>query len=262
MRKRPAFRGWWLHLVGFAALIVVLVWTQTSVRGLGDELKQSRADNAALAEQVKELGGTPTVAPPPIEGVTGDDVRAIVTDELTKHKVTLTPAEVSQIARVAAGMVPKPKDGVTPSAAQVRGIVSATFQAFCAQPSKPCEGKEGPKGKDAPPITEAQLSAVVGAFCGEDAENCRGLRGEVGPAGRGIKSITKSGETVTVTYTDGTTDTFTVPDGKDGRGIASGPTCTGSGKDSYWLTVYTDGTEQKQDGPCRIDVVPPIVEPK
>jgi hypothetical protein len=41
------------------------------------------------------------------------------------------------------------------------------------------------------------------------------------------------------------------PKGEAGRGIASGPTCMGEGRDSYWLTKYSDDTEQRQDGPCR-----------
>lgn len=247
-------RGWWLHIAGFTALIMVLVWTQTTVRSLGDDLEQTRADNAALAKQVEELGGTPTVAPPPTKGISDEDVRAIVTDELSKQKVNLTQVEVDQIARVAATMVPKPKNGTTPSAAQVQGVVSATILTFCAQDSQPCRGGEGPKGKDAPPITEAQLSGAVGAFCGEDAANCRGPRGETGSAGRGIKSITKSGEIVTVTYTDDTTITFTVPDGQvgpqgtPGRGIVS----TKCQEDGKWLFTYSDDSTEIVDGPCRV----------
>lgn len=255
------FRGWWLHIAGFTALIVVLVWTQTTVNSLGDDLEQSRADSAALAKQVEELGGTPTVAPPPIKGISNDDVRAIVNDELSKHKIALTQSEIDQIARVASSMVPKPKNGTTPSSAQVQGVVSATILTFCAQDSQPCRGGEGPKGKDAPPITEAQLSGAVGAFCGEDAVNCRGPRGETGATGRGIKSITKSGETVAVTYTDDTTTTFTVPDGQvgpvgpqgePGRGITS----TKCQDDGTWLFLYSDGSTETVEGPCRI-VVPP-----
>jgi hypothetical protein len=260
MRKRPVSRVW-LYVIGVVVVIAALTWVQFSIKSLGNELERARSDNAALAKQVKELGGTPVVAPPPIKGISTDDVRAIVTDELTKNKVNLTQGQVSQIARVAASMVPKPKNGTTPTPAQVQGVVSATINAFCAQGSQPCRGKTGPKGQDAPPITEDQLSAVVGAFCGEDAVNCRGPRGETGAAGRGIKSITKSGETVTVTYTDDTADTFTVADGKDGgdgapgadgRGIKS-VTCQANGD---WLIVYTDDTTSTTDGPCR--VVPPI----
>lgn len=257
MRKRPVVRARWLYGIVFAVLVASFVWTQITVQSLGDDLEKSRADSAALAKQVKQLGGTPTVAPSPIKGVSNDDVRAIVTDELSKSKIDLTQTQVSQIARVAAAMVPKPKDGITPSSTQVQGVVSATITAFCAQASQPCRGKEGLKGKDAPPITEAQLSAVVGAFCGADAVNCRGPRGEAGSDGRGIKSVTKSGETVTVTYTDGTTDTFTVPDGKDGaagRGIAK-IECQ---DDGTWLFTYTDGTTATVDGPCRVHVVPSL----
>jgi hypothetical protein len=45
-------------------------------------------------------------------------------------------------------------------------------------------------------------------------------------------------------------------DGKPGRGIVSGPTCMGEGPDSYWLTKYSDETEQRQDGPCRASTTP------
>lgn len=250
-----------LHVVLLALFIsVILALIVGGGAFFWNELEQAKADSAALAKQVKDLGGTPVVAPPPLKGISNDDVRAIVNDELSKHKITLTQAQVSQIAGVAAGMVPKPKNGATPSQAQVQGVVSATIQGFCAQPSKPCQGKTGPKGKDAPPITAAQLSAVVEAFCGEDAAKCRGSRGDTGPAGRGIKSIAKSGETLTVTYTDDTVDTFTVPDGAtgatgpEGRGIAK----TECQQDGTWLFTYTDGTTQPVDGPCRVQPVPSV----
>ncbi|NLA77883.1 MAG: hypothetical protein GX851_08685 [Clostridiales bacterium] len=43
-----------------------------------------------------------------------------------------------------------------------------------------------------------------------------------GDAGRGIESIVKTGETLSVTYTDATTDVFTVPDGSRGESGADG----------------------------------------
>ena len=217
---------------------------------LWSEIQQTREDNAALANQVRSLGGTPTVAPEPVKGMSPDQVRGIVTEELGKYKVTLTRDQVSTIASAAAALVPKPENGTTPTAAQVQGVVSATIKTFCAQSSSPCQGQTGPKGKDAAPITADQLRDAVAAFCGEDAVNCRG---KTGPAGRGITSIAKSGETVTVTYTDGTTAEFTVADGAPG-GIGPagrGITKTECQQDGTWLFTYTDGSTSTTDGPCR-----------
>lgn len=76
-----------------------------------------------------------------------------------------------------------------------------------------------------------QLDAVIAAW---EALLNGTLKGDTG---RGISSITKSGETVTVTYTDDTSDTFTVPNGATGNGISS------ISKSGETLTVnYTNGT--------------------
>ena len=249
MRRRPASRKW-LYVVGIVALIVVLSWVQFSIRSLGNDLERSRADNAALANQVKDLGATPVVAPPPVKGLSAEDVRSVVTDELSRHKVTLSQAEISRIARTAAALVPPPKDGVSPSPAQIRAVVVSAVTAYCA--GDKCAGKKGDDGvtppclrttqqcqgrdgEDAPKVTDEELlaaaKAALAAYCGQETKPCDGK--------------------------DGTNGT----NGADGRGIVSGPTCTGSGKDSYWVTTYTDGKEETQPGPCRIDVVPPITEP-
>jgi hypothetical protein len=270
------------------ALIVLGVYgagqkdkAQDAERTLGDlaaEVQDKCTANPTEARKVfgetcgkaKEIDERPPEkkADPVAQGPTESEVRAIVVTELSKNRVSITQAEINQVARVAAGMVPKPKDGKPPAPAQVQGVVSATLMTFCAQDSKPCEGDEGPKGKDAPPITEARLSDAVAAFCGEGAVNCRGGDGKPGTDGtdgtdgqdgRGIKSITKSGEVVTVTYTDDTTATFTVPDGAEGkvgpagRGIAD----TDCQEDGDWLITYTDGTTDTARGPCRVVAAPP-----
>ena len=54
-----------------------------------------------------------------------------------------------------------------------------------------------------------------------------GSAGSSGPRGRGITSITKAGELVTVLFTDNTTSTFTVPNGADGGIGPIGPAGNG-----------------------------------
>lgn len=67
------------------------------------------------------------------------------------------------------------------------------------------------------------------------------------PIGVGIASIEKTGtsglvDTYTITYTDQTTDTFTVTNGEDGRGIVNiAKTATSGLVDTYTIT-YTDQT--------------------
>jgi len=245
MRKRPTVR--WrvgLYAVGLVVLVGSLVWTQTTVKSLGRDLEKTRADNVALAEQVKDLGGQPVVAPPPIKGISADEVRSIVTDELSKQKASLSVAEINQIARVAAGMVPKPKDGVSPSAAQVRAVVASTVAAYCA--GDKCVGKDGKDGEDgadgadgedAPAVTDEELLAsaqqALAAYCAQDSRPCDGRDGVDGKDG---------------------TDGQPGADGKDGRGVKS-VTCQ---DDGTWLVTYTDDTTSTTDGPCRVvPVLPP-----
>lgn len=205
MRKRPANRTWGylLGLAALAAFIGFLVWTQTSLRSIGDELQQSKADNAALAEQVRSLGGQPVAEAKP--GERGD--------------------------RGPQGIQGPPGPQGPPGITGPQGPIGITGQSpqCLLEPSK-CVGPKGAAGVQGP----------------EGPQGDTGPQGETGPQG----PAGPQGD-------PGTTGPAG-PQGDPGRGIVSGPTCTGSGQDSYWLTVYTDGTEQRQDGPCRIDVVPPV----
>ena len=86
----------------------------------------------------------------------------------------------------------------------------------------------------------------------------QGPKGDDGADGRGIVSITKTGtlglvDTYTITYTDGTTSTYTITNGKDGSGGGGGGGEDGRGivsitktdteglVDTYTI-LYTDGT--------------------
>lgn len=206
--------------------------------------------NRRLAAAGKPTVAVPTaspVGPPtaaPTTGLSLDDVRAVVAIELANHKVTLTEAEISQIARVAVSLIPKPKDGVTPTAAQLQPLVTATVAAYCT--SDRCVGKAGPTGpaggvgrqgadgKDAPAVTDEQLyeqaQKALLAYCSLDSKPCQGPTGPQGPAGK---------DAVSIDDTD----------------------CVGDGSESYWRIHYSDGTTGTSTGPCRVEIVPPVTPP-
>lgn len=213
-----------------------------------DGLKKSVDEaNRRLSAAGKPTVPVPSVSPvtPPqlpdgLSSAQTAEVRSIVVTELAQQKVSLPATEVTQIARVAASLVPKPKNGVSPSTAQLQAIAAAAVAAYCA--GDKCVGKTGEPGatvtgaagKDAPPVTDEQLAARVTAYCAQDSHPCQGPTGPGGPEG---------------------------PTGPAGRGIEAGPTCLGEGADSYWLTRYSDGTEQRQDGPCRAAPLVPTAPP-
>jgi len=163
---------------------------------------------------------TPTATPekpeetPPVS-LSEQQVREIVVSEVARRKLTLTPEQITTVATVASNMVPKPKDGKTPTKAELQPLASAAVATFCANGA--CRGKDG---ADAPPVTEQQLAATLAAYC-EERNGCIGQRGETGASGndgRGITSVTRNETTgvVTVNYTSGDPDTFIVKDGTPG----------------------------------------------
>lgn len=225
-------------------------------------LEQQVVANGQLAQAAKEgveeanrrlrAAGKPTVpvpsespiSPQPstkqVESLTVDQVRAIVVTELARHKAQLSQAEINQVARVAAAMVPKPADGKTPTKAELQPMVVAALAAYCVDDKcvgkagdkgpKGDQGDKGPKGDDAPKVTDEQLLAAAQAalqtYCAAESQPCRGPQGEPGAS-------------------------VTGPPGAAGRGIAD----TDCQDDGTWLITYSDGTTDTARGPCR--VVPP-----
>lgn len=211
---------------------------------------QVNANAKALAEanaRLVALGKSPVAVPKPtpsppvqVDEFTAEEaaaVRLIVTDQLSRQKVTITQAEISQIARVAAQLVPKPADGKPPTVAQIQPVVTAAIAAYCT--GDKCvgktgelgpEGKPGRDGKDAPKVTDEELlkaaQQALAAYCAGETKPCDGKPG-----------------------TDGT-------DGKDGRGIAD-TDCVGAGLESHWAISYSDGTTSTAQGPCRVALVDP-----
>lgn len=178
------------------------------------QLERSRADNAALAKQVRSLGGQPVA-----EGKPGQS---------GKDGPPGPPGTPGRDGRPG-------KDGTTPPC-----LLSANR---CVGPAGPPgaigkTGPVGPAGKDGAPGEPGKDGApgkegLPGKDGVDGADGKDGAPGQPGADGK-----------------DGI-------DGAPGRGITAGPTCLGTGADSYWLTRYTDGTEQRQDGPCRVAVVAP-----
>lgn len=231
-----------------------------------DTLEQQVVANGKIAQEAKEgveeanrrlrAAGKPTVpvpsvspiSPPPSESgeqsLTVEQVRAVVVAELAQYKVSLTQAEITQIARVAATLVPPGADGKTPTDAEIRPMVVAAVSAYCV--GDKCVGKpgaagnpgaDGPPGKDAPKVTDEELlgaaQKALATYCAAETKPCEGKAGADGKDG---------------------------VNGKEGRGIAD-TDCQDNGN---WLITYTDGTTDTARGPCRILAVPtsPTTEAK
>lgn len=158
-----------------------------------DAMSAAREANLRLAAAGKPTVPVPTVAPvtPSPDELSVQDVRMIVSAELAQQKVTITQAEITQIARVAAQMVPKPADGKTPTVAQIQPVVAAAVAAYCT--GDKCvgktgtsgkDGRDGADGKDAPKVTDAELlkaaQQALAAYCAGETSPCDGRDGTNG----------------------------------------------------------------------------------
>jgi len=221
MNPRLKMRGY-----GGAAILILtgtVAWLMVQVPTLQDDAQASsttanqaltkvsevegqvQANSVALAEanrRLVALGKTPVPVPkaePPAPPVQVDEftakeaaaVRVIVADQIARQKVQITQAEISQIARIAALLVPKPKDGTTPTAAQLQPIVTATLAAYCVGDkcvgAKGDRGDKGEPGTAAPKVTDEELLAAaqqaLASYCAQDSKPCRGADGTDGTDG-------------------------------------------------------------------------------
>lgn len=157
----------WLLLVGVALLLVPMTFLAVQYfaqHGEITELQQtsdSRAvDVGKLAQQVKSLGATPVVQPPPAVPATVDS------------------ADLRQAARQAVDDYCAPRnqcrgaDGATPN---FDAIVTAVVNTI----PRPTNGTNGERG---PGPTDEQVSSAVADYC--DAHNqCAGASGAKGDTG-------------------------------------------------------------------------------
>lgn len=201
---------------------------------------------AGLAEanrRLVALGKTPVTTPPLAATPDGLDseeaaaVRLIVAEQLSQQKVAITQAEISQIARVAAQMVPQPADGKSLTVAQIQPVVVAAVAAYCTgdkcvgKPgSQGKDGRDGADGRDAPKVTDAELlkaaQQALAAYCAGETSPCDG---KVGPSGT---------------------------DGADAP-VMVDMDCVGDGDASYWRMQFNKGPDKTAQGPCRIGPEPP-----
>lgn len=181
--------------------------------------KVSKADPRCQRPVAPTVTVTPELPDDPdkTQGIGLEDVQRIVSAEVARRNFTVTPAQMAVIAQSAAKMIPKPKDGRTPTSQELQPLASAAVATFCANDA--CKGDdgdnggEGPKGEKGNPPSQAELDATLAAYCSDK----NGCIGKDGAAGRGIEAVTKVGETLTIKYTDGTSFEFTVKDGVDGK---------------------------------------------
>lgn len=216
-----------------------------------EALRLAKQNEAGLLEANRRLAaaGKPTVPVPTVtvqppdrvdtsDGLTADDlatIRQVAADEVARAKAPISQAEITQIARVAATFVPKPKDGKSVTVAELQPLVTVALATYCTNDrcvgsdgkdgANGNDGDDGEPGKDAPKVTDEQLRPLIAAslasYCGQESKPCDG---KVGAAGA---------------------------DGKDGVGVAD-TDCVGDDAASYWRITYTNGTEGQSRGPCRI----------
>lgn len=166
------------------------------------------ASAAAEANRRLAAAGKPTVSipsvtvtpPPPAvtEGLSGKQliaVQSLIENALAKYQPAMSQAQIKQAATVAASLIPKPKDGHTPTAAELLPLVTAAHTAYCSDGR--CEGKTGPPGPagpsgapgaDASPVTDDQLRPLIlsalTAYCeGQPDNDCVGAPGSTGSTG-------------------------------------------------------------------------------
>lgn len=96
-----------------------------------------------------------------------------------------------------------------------------------------------------------ESSNIVKQYLDSNVERFRGLKGDTGKTGNGIHSISATGNTLQIDYTNGENDIFTIPTIKGDRGL-TGATGNGihnieniqDGVHQAIKIVYTDGNEK------------------
>jgi hypothetical protein len=207
--------------------------------------KEANRRLAALGKPTVPIP-TVTISQPPIsvpDGLTAQQtlaVRGIIASELVRSHPDLTTAQVQQISRVAASLVPKPANGRTPTIAELTPLAQAAQRAYCADgrctPKPGVDGKPGAQGSPGPqgasptdeqlrPLIQAELKSYCESLASGSCQGKDGSDGQRGPAGR------------SVTDTD----------------------CVGEGEDSYWQVSYDQPPyTEKRMGPCRIGPAPTL----
>jgi hypothetical protein len=173
-------------------------------------------------------------------------VQVMISAEIAKLDLRLSTTELAQLARVAADIavskIPRPKDGKTPTLAELKPLVDAAVATRCAGdkcrgpaaiptpgPSGPPgkQGERGATGEQGPRVTDAELRAQVEAtlavmlekavadavaqYCASAEKPCQGLRGAAGEEVVSFGCVALASGTVIrlVTRPAGSEDTIT-----------------------------------------------------
>lgn len=173
-------------------------------------------------------------------------LRVGITGTSAEHDIVVPTIEVSfdQQIQESSGPGPEASDPTLPVWAQLDGRVDRLGSQL-----KQLEGKSLDRAMLQDAVNNALAQAKEsGSFNGKQGEPGRGIVSTERTAGTGAAGAT---DIYTVTYTDGTTSTFTVyngangKNGMSGRGIVSIARTSGTGAagstDIYTIT-YTDGT--------------------
>jgi hypothetical protein len=207
------------------ALFTALEMEQDAAKAKGEEpVAPPAAQVAENPEVVEEVTDDIQEAPPqsdPVSlgGISADDVRLIVQEEIAERQLELSASQIDLIARTAADQIPKPKDGKdgkdgadgeegqmgpAPTQAEIRSVVEevvdAVVTARCAEDgTDTCNGTDGtdgtngtdstvpgpqgPQGDPGRDATDEQVLAGIQTFCAEASEPCRGVKGDKGDKG-------------------------------------------------------------------------------
>jgi hypothetical protein len=245
-----------------APLVVVIVLL--SALTLYQQIMLPFALKTTQAELVSSVADRNQVATSSNTSVTQSQALAKQLEALG-YKPVVDRADIPKIVDLKPG--PSGPQGV-PGLNGLNGLNGAQGQIGPMGPTGPI-GPQGLQGKPGP-YPQCMLAATkcIGAVgpTGETGpvgeRGAQGETGDTGPAGeRGETGA--QGETGATGATGAQGETgargATGIKGDNGRGIVSGPTCTGDGAESYWLTEYSDGVKVRQDGPCRTDATTPVV---
>lgn len=189
----------WLYTLGVLAVVAALSWVQFSIKSLGNELEQTRSDNAALANQVRSLGGQPVAEGKP--GARGD-------------QGPTGPRGIQGIQGPPGIQGPRGPIGVTGQSPQCLIEPTRCVGPKGADGSQGVQGPQGPQG-DTGTTGETGDQGVPGVDGKDGTDGAPGVDGKDGAAGqdgRGIKSVTCQPDgTWLITYTDDTTSTTNGP---------------------------------------------------
>lgn len=122
------------------------------------------------------------------------------------------------------------------------------------------DGNDGTNGEDGAP-GPAGTDGANGASGVNGADGEPGPQGPPGPRGPAGADGSPGADGLPGPAGADGTDGEDGPPGTDGRGISS-VHCVGEGDGSHWEVVYTDGTTQTSEGPCRLSQPgPPVTTP-